>query len=231
MARLPRLALAGQAHLVVLRGLSGQPLFVDDEDRRVFLTALRESLAQHRVVLEAYVLAPDHVHLLARPADGPGLSAALQGLGRRYVSAFNRRHGRTGGLWAGRFRAAPLQPGAMVLQAMCFIDGHAWRAGRVQTPEDDAWCSAAHHLGLRRDPLLSDGPDWWALGNTPFEREAAYRQSLADGLAPARVRALSEASHKGWPAGDAAWLAALQAQTPRPLTPRPRGRPAGRSAR
>lgn len=227
MARLPRLAIPGLAHLVVLRGHSGLRLFADDEDRSAFLAALRESLALHRVALEAYVLAADHVHLLLRPVDGPGLSAALQGLGRRYVTAFNRRHGRSGSLWAGRFRAAPLQPGATVLNAMRFIDSHALRAGQVESAPDERWCSVAHHLGLRRDPMLSDGPDWWALGNTPFDREAAYRQALDEGLSHSLVRALADASHKGWPAGDAAWLTTLQSHVSRPLTPRSRGRPVG----
>lgn len=227
MARLPRLALPDLAHLVVLRGQAGLPVFVDDGDRRALLDALREAARQHRVAVEAYALADDHVHLVLRPADGPGLGAVVQGMGRRYVGPFNRRHGRSGSPWAGRFRAAPLQPGDAVLQALCFVDGHAQRAGRVLRPEDEPWCSAAHHLGQRRDPLLTDGPDWWALGNTPFEREAAYRRLLDEGLDAERLHALAQASHKGWALGDAAFLARLAQHTPRPVAPRPRGRPPG----
>lgn len=230
MARLPRLALAGEAHLVVLRGHGGHPVFEDDADRRAFLAALREAAAQHPTTVEAYVLADDHVHLLLRPAEAAHLSAVVQGLGRRYVAGFNRRHGRSGTLWAGRFRAAPLQPGPWVLRAMLFIDGHAARAGREAAPGDGAFSSAAHHLGLRRDPLLADGPAWWGLGNTPFEREAAYRARLDDGLSAADLKRLADASHKGWPLGDATWLAALGQQTERPLAPRPRGRPPKRPA-
>lgn len=225
MARLPRLALAGEAHLAVLRGHGGRPVFEDEADRRTFLDALREAAAQHPTAVEAYVLADDHVHLLLRPARPEHLSAVVQGLGRRYVAAFNRRHGRSGTLWAGRFRAAPLQPGPWVLRAMLFIDSHAARAGREVAPGQGAFSSAAHHLGLRRDPLVADGPAWWALGNTPFEREAAYRARLAEGLAPAELNRLAEASHKGWPLGDPAWLAMLGQQTGRPVAPRPRGRP------
>jgi putative transposase len=225
MARLPRLAVAGAAHLVVLYGHSTQPVFVDDEDRRLFLAALRESALQNQVAVHAYVLLDDHVHLLLTPATDAALGALMQGLGRRYGAAFNRRHGRRGTLWAGRFRTAVVQPGAPLLEAMLFIDQHAVRGGLVASAANHAWCSAGHHLGLRRDPLLTDSSAWWALGNTPFEREAAYRRRLDEGLAPARVAALAEAGRKGWAVGDAAFLAGLAQQAARPVQPRPRGRP------
>lgn len=225
MARLPRLAVAGAAHLVTLYGHSAHPVFVDDDDRRQFLAALRESALQHRVAVHAYVLLDDHVHLLLTPAADGALGALMQGLGRRYGAAFNRRHGRRGSLWAGRFRTAVVQPGPTLLEAMLFIDQHALRSGVVAAASDQAWCSARHHLGLQRDPLVTDSSAWWALGNTPFEREAAYRRRLEEGLAPTRVAALAEAARKGWAVGDAAFLAGLAQQSARPVQPRPRGRP------
>jgi putative transposase len=231
MARLTRLALAGQAHLLSLYGHSGQSVFLDDEDRRQFLAALREAAMQQRVAVHAYVLHANHVHLLATPATADGLGAMMQGLGRRYGAAFNRRHHRQGGLWSGRFRATVLQPGPWVLEAMLFIDHHPQRSGmaahltEMAEAADAGWCSAPHHLGLRRDPVIVESRAWWALGNTPFEREAAYRRLLDDGLPPGRAQALADAVRKGWALGDAAFLAGLQLQTARPLQPRPRGRP------
>ena len=225
MARLPRLALAGQAHLVSLYGHSGQAVFVDDEDRRAFLAALREAAMQHQVAVQAYVLLDNHVHLLATPRSADGLGALMQGLGRRYGAGFNRRHQRQGSLWAGRYRATVLQAGPRLLDAMLFIDGHGQRSGLGTEPQDHPWSSARHHLGLWRDPVVTEGPAWWALGNTPFEREAAYRQWLADGLPRGQAQALAAAVRQGWAVGDAGFVADLQQHTARPLQPRPRGRP------
>ncbi|MBL8352587.1 MAG: transposase [Burkholderiaceae bacterium] len=225
MARLPRLALAGQAHLVALYGHSAQPVFVDDEDRRQFLAALRESALLQQVAVHAYVLLDDHVHLLLTPGRPDALGALMQGLGRRYGAGFNRRHGRRGSLWAGRFRATVVQPGAPLLDAMLFIDHHPVRSALVAAAPDHPWCSARHHLGRLRDPLITECSAWWALGNTPFEREAAYLRLLGEGLAPARAAALAQAGRKGWPVGDDAFLATLARQSARPLQPRPRGRP------
>lgn len=225
MARLPRLAVAGAAHLVALYGHSASPVFVDDEDRRLFLAALREAALQRGVAVHAYVLLDDHVHLLLTPATAGGLGALMQGLGRRYGAAFNRRHGRRGSLWAGRFRTAVVQAGADLLDAMLFVDSHAVRSGATADAADYRWSSARHHLGLWRDPLLSDCSAWWALGNTPFDREAAYRQRLDDGLPAARLAMLADAARKGWALGDPDFLAALAQQSARPVQPRPRGRP------
>lgn len=227
MARLPRLAVAGLPHLVTLQGhgAPGGRVFIDDEDRLAFVQALREAMLPRRVAVLAYSLADDHVLLLLCPREAADLGAAMQALGRRYVGGFNRRHGRSGTLWAGRYRAAVVQPGAALLDAMLFVDSQAQRSGRAADAADDRWSSAPDHLGLRRDSLLADWPDWWALGNTPFEREAEWRRRLGEGLPPARITALAEASRGGWAIGDAGFVAALQQSEARPLQPRPRGRP------
>lgn len=224
MARLARLAVAGQAHLALMVGHPAQPVFVDDDDRRQFLAALRESALQQSVAVHGYALLPQRVLLLLTPATDGALGTLMQGLGRRYGAAYNRRHGRQGSLWAGRFRTAVVQGGAPLLEAMLYVDLQGLQAGPAQTP----WCSLAHHLGRQRDPLVSDGPAWWALGNTPFEREAAYRRCVDEGLSPERVAALESAVRGGWAIGDAAFLARLAQATDRPLQPRPRGRPRSR---
>jgi putative transposase len=225
MARLPRLALAGHAHLVSLYGHSAQSVFIDDDDRRLFLAALREAALQQPVAVHAYVLLADHVHLLLTPSTAAGLGTLMQSLGRRYGAGFNRRHGRHGTLWDGRYRATVVQPGARLLEAMLFIDHHPVRSAGALLAADHAWSSARHHLGQVRDPLITESSAWWPLGNTPFEREAAYRRLLDEGLGATRAGALADAARSGWVLGDAAFIQALTGQTDHPLQARPRGRP------
>ena len=197
MARLPRLALAGQAHLVALLGHSGQPVFIDDDDRQTFLAALRESALQQGVAVHAYTLLMDRVLLLATPAGDGALAALMQGLGRRYGAAFNRRHSRSGSLWAGRYRTAVVQAGACLHDALLWVDGqalaHDWMPGNPAP----RWSSAAQHLGQARDALVAECAAWWGLGNTPFEREAAYRRLLHEGLPAERRAALAAALRQG----------------------------------
>lgn len=216
MARLPRLVVAGRAHFVLQRGHSGAPVFADDTDRAAYLAALREAAASERVQVHAYALLPSEAQLLVTPAEPAALSRLMQALGRRYVAAHNRRHGRSGTLWDGRFRCGVVEPGSLRLQALCLIDGAAAEGGVT---------SAAHRLGASREALLVDPPEYWQLGNTPFEREAAYRTLLHAGVPAAAARALRSAALGGWAAGSAAFKAGLADATARPAQPRPRGRP------
>ena len=217
MARLARLVMAGHAHLVRQRGHSGGPVFVDAVDRGDYQAALREAAATEAVQVHALALLGDEVLLLVTPAQAASLSRFMQSVGRRYVSAYNRRHLHTGTLWDGRFRCGVVEPGPTRLDALRLVDGRSAEPGIT---------SAAHRTGGVRDASLIDPPEYWQLGNTPFDREQAYRRQLAEGLAPPRAAQLAQASHKGWAIGDAAFLASLAALTDRPLSPRRRGRPA-----
>ena len=108
---------------------------------------------------------------------------------------------------------------------MRYIELNPQRLGQAGRPEDYRWSSAAHHLGRRRDPLLFDHALFWAIGNTPFEREAAYQAWLEQGVAEDEARRLSDAALKGWPLGSASFLQMLAEDTERPIQPRRRGRP------
>jgi putative transposase len=228
MARLRRLVVPGQAHHLVQRGHNSQPVFVDDEDRRSYLVALQDALRSQAVVLHAYALLDNEVQLLLRPPSEPALSRMMQALGRRYVAAFNRRHGRSGTIWEGRFRAGLVQEGTPMLQGMLLVDSLAARRGQGTSAQASRWSSAPHRLGLRRDPLVTDPQEFWRLGNTPFEREAAYAALLAQGLDEPTALRIEHAAASGWALGSPQFLADMAQQLGRPVRPRAKGRPPGR---
>src|SRR5690606_32177285 len=105
MARLPRFDLPGIPQHVVQRGNNRLPCFLDDDDRVRYLQLLAEALPATGCQLHAYVLMDNHVHLLVTPSEAGAVGRMMQRLGRNYVAWFNRRHGRTGTLWEGRYKA------------------------------------------------------------------------------------------------------------------------------
>jgi putative transposase len=216
MARLPRLALAGHTHCIIQRGHSQRLVFVDAEDRQAYLRALREAAHAEQVQVHAYALLNDEVQLLVTPAQASALGRLVQAVGRRYVSAYNRRHGGHGTLWAGRFRSGVLQPGPDRLEALLLLDGLS---------HDTLHTSAAHHLGAAAELWLFDLPEFWQLGNTPFEREAAYARLLAQRRSVGAAERLRQAVMSGWALGSAAFVAQIEQQSARPARPLPRGRP------
>ena len=225
MARLPRLSAGGLPHLVEQRGHNGQAIFLNGADRAAYRAGLLMAAADSGVVLHAYCLDAERVLLLATPRDSNGLSRLMQRVGRRYTGEFNRRHGRSGTVWSGRFRATVLQPENCFMAAMCHVESDAALAGDGQAAEADRISSVAHHLGLGADPLVTDHALFWALGNTPFERNAAYGLLVMQPLQPAGRRRFDDAVRKGWALGSDSFLAGLAASTSRRVRPLTAGRP------
>ncbi len=225
MARLPRLSFAGLPHLLEQSGHNGQVVTTDAEDRQAYRGFLAHAAGDAGVAIHAYCLAPTRILLLATPRDPDGLSRLMQRVGRQYTAWFNRRHGRSGTLWAGRFRTTVIEAQTDLVPAMRHVEGDAALAGDGQLAADARVSSVAHHLGIAVDPLVSDHTAFWALGNTPFERHAAYRLLAFQPLGAAERHRFDEAVRKGWALGSEAFLDSLAAHSDRRLRPLTPGRP------
>lgn len=218
MARQPRAVFGGLPHLLSLRVQHQQTLAVDDTDRAAALHLLSDSMRSADVLIHAYGLDDQQVDLVVTPPSAEVLSRAMQGFARRHAAAFNRRHGRRGSLWAGRFEAAALESEPWLLRAML-------RAEQAPTGGWRAVSSAAHHCGLVIDARISEPAVYWALGNTPFERDQRYRAALSEPLPSVWCASMDEALRGGWPLGSEAFVARLSEHSARPLRRRLPGRP------
>ncbi len=225
MARLARLTLADHPHHVIQRGNNRQQIFVDRADRERLLAILGDNAPRFGVALHAYVLMDNHFHLLATPSTASGLPQFMQAVGRSYVRYFNDRHGRSGTLWEGRYKSTLIQTERYLLACMAYIDLNPVRAGMVTDPAAFTWSSHGHYAGLRHDRLLTPPALYWALGNTPFAREAGYADLVHAGVAPADQLALTESTLRGWAVGDATFLKSLQDTTARRVIKSTPGRP------
>ena len=228
MARLTRLDVPQLPHLVTQCVRPGEHLVRDHEDEAALLQALVDAGQGRSIAIHAYCVLREQIYLLVTPMAAGNLSSFMQAVGRRYVAGYNRRHTRQGGLWVGRYRCTVLDPARYLLDAMMFIELPAWRIARLPgVPEagSGACSSLGHHMGRRADPLIQDHAAFWALGNTPFEREATWRRLLETGQGEAMRERLHAAVRGGWAVGEEAFLAALAQKGVRRATPKPRGRP------
>ena len=205
MARLARLSIGGYPHLVTQRA-GARAVVVDDEDANQLLDVLRAAMAEAGVGVHGYALQPHGLWLLATPADAHGLGRAMQSIGRRYVRWVNDRRRERGGLFDGRYRAALMEPETELLPALRYVESQPVLAGLAAGPEEHRWSSCRHHVGLATDPWLADHPVYWALGNTPFERQAAYRTFLHHGVSTAEALRLEQALTGGWVLGSRAFV-------------------------
>ncbi|MYM75333.1 transposase [Duganella sp. FT134W] len=225
MARLPRLIVPNQPHHVIQTGLNNQDVFLDAEDYQTFLGWLRTAAKTYKVAIHAYCLMPNHLHLLLTPSDDNGLGQMMQWVGRYYVPYFNQKYVRSGTLWNGRYKTSLIDADTYFMLCSRYIEFNPVRNGLVARAEDYQWSSYCHHAGIRPDGLVTDHAKVWELGNTPFQREAAYSALSEPALSADEITLISNALLKGWPLGSQQFQTALQKKMKRQVLPAKRGRP------
>jgi putative transposase len=104
MPRKPREDVAGAIQHVYARGNNQRRIFLDDLDRRRYLTLLAHVVRAKRWLCLAYCLMNNHVHLLIETPEA-NLGAGMQLLHGMYGQTHHRRHGTTGHVFQGRFGA------------------------------------------------------------------------------------------------------------------------------
>ena len=227
MARLPRLTLAGYPHHIILRGNNRQAIFMDMADFQRMLALLQTHAIEQGVQVHAYVLMSNHLHLLLTPLQNESLPKMMQAVGRTYVLYFNKRHGRSGTLWEGRYRSALIQTERYFLACMAYIDLNPVRAGMVAQAADYPWSSHGHYIGRQNEAWLTPHPMYWEMGNTPFAREAAYAAMIQAGVNQEQQQALTSSALSGWALGEKSFVQGLQKQTSRRVNRAKAGRPFG----
>ncbi|TAM89088.1 MAG: hypothetical protein EPN41_04450 [Candidimonas sp.] len=230
MARLPRLYAPATAQLAQAR--FAQPLAEPGDaapasDLDLLTQWLRESARENGVAVHGWALLPETLTLLATPPGADALPRLMQAFGRRYASRL--RHGR---VYAGRYRGALVEAGSWVLPALAWLESLPVAAGRADQAAEWPWSSAAGHVGrdARRNAWLVDHADYWKMDDTPFARQAAYRQLLEHGLGEAQRKRIEQALFGQWALGGAAFLKRLATTASRRAAPAPRGRPRKKAA-
>lgn len=225
MARLPRLVLPNHPHHIIQTGNDSQLIFRAPDDYQQFLTWLKESAREFKVAIHAYVLMPNHLHLLATPSTVEGLAQTMQRVGRYYVPWYNAKYARSGSLFQGRFKTSLIDAQQYLMLCSRYIESNPVRSQLVGDARDYPWSSYAHHAGVRPDPVITDHALYWALGNTPFQREAAYIELSQPSLSPREMAVVDAAVLKGWPLGSDAFKTEIQHRAKRQVLPAKRGRP------
>lgn len=210
MPRARRQVVPGQPVHVIQRGNNRSACFMGADDFRFYLHALQHASARAQCAVHAYVLMPNHVHLLVTPRDHDGTALLMQALGRRFVRYFNASHARTGTLWEGRYRSALVDSDRYYFACSRYIELNPVRAGLASRPGAYAWTSFHRNGGGLANPLISPHPLYLALGECDRVRERAYRELFTRALDPVTIDAIRRATNAGRRLGDADATAARQ---------------------
>ena len=175
MARLPRICLPGISQHIIQRGVNRQACFASEEDFASYIHWLDEYSRKYQVAIHAWVLMTNHAHLLVTPTTKNGISKMMQTLGRHYVRYFNYTYRRTGTLWEGRFKSCVVDAENYLLICQRYIELNPVRADMVKSPDEYVWSSYLSNSAGKKAKLWTPHPVYQALGSSPEERAAAYR--------------------------------------------------------
>jgi putative transposase len=129
----------------------------------------------------------NHVHLLLTPGSAGALFRLMHIFARNYTGLFNGRHGRTGTLWEGRFKACLVYSQRYVLTCSRYIELKPVRIWMVAQPGDSPWLSHGANATGRRDPQLVPHLTYLPLGADGPARAAARRALIVKGLSDHQV--------------------------------------------
>ena len=132
MARKASLDAPATLHHVMIRGIEGDKIFCDDEDRGNFLARIGKLIESTGTRILAWVLMNNHVHLLL--FSGPtGISSFMRRLLSGYAVWFNRKHRRSGHLFQNRYKSIVCEEDSYLLELVRYIHLNPLRASVVRS--------------------------------------------------------------------------------------------------
>ena len=227
MARLPRYSIINQPQHVILQGRQGQSVFHQQQDYQYFHDCLDAAAYNYNLKLHAYVLMPDHVHVLATPGNADSVSRVVQSIGRNYVQYFNELYDGVGTLWEGRYRATVIDGKHYLLTCSRYIELNPVRNALVDKPQDYHWSSYAHNALAQTDEMFTAASEYRKLGDSAAECAKAYRKLFRAKLSQQQVQEITDATVKGWVLGDSKFVRKIEKLSGRRASQLPKGRPRG----
>ena len=212
MSRIARVVIPGLPHHVTQRGNRRMKTFFCENDYEAYIDLMAEWCGECGVEVWGYCLMPNHIHMMAVPAEETGLARAIGEAHRRYSRMVNFREGWRGHLFQERFASFPMDE-QHAYYAGRYIEMNPVRAKLKKFPEHWRYSSARAHLAKKDDrlvrvkPLLEMVDDWRGYLHECDEAWDFIRSH----------------ERSGRPLGSAEFVAGLEEATGRELAPKPRG--------
>lgn len=227
MSRCARLVVPNCAHHVVHRGHNGEPVFVSESDHAYYLKNLWEFKQKFDCRVYAYCLMPTRVHLLVNPGNRPeNLARLVKRLAGRQARYINRRDGRSGGLWEGRFRSSPVSP-SYLLPCSRYIELSPVYNHLAAIPDHYIWSSYRSRIG-QEETALDSYPAYLNMGMAIAERAERYHAYAHTGIPYEERTFIRQALQSGHLIGEPEFKTVIETQLGRCIDRRPRGRPVKR---
>jgi len=156
-------------------------IFEGARDYRQFQVYLEEAQKRYSFRLYAYVLMPNHFHLLVEVSSHP-LSQVMQTLLYRYTRYYNKRHHKVGHLFQGRYRAIVCDKESYLMELIRYLHLNPVRAGLVRDAREYGWSSHGDYLTGRDTGgvAVQEALSYWSKRRGEAVRR--YKDFVLDGV-------------------------------------------------
>jgi len=156
MARVSRLFIDNACYHVYVRGNQKRTVFGHDDDCERYLNMVKRAKMRYGILLYAYCLMPNHVHMLIDAARGRDISKYMHWLNRGYAAYYNTKYATVGHVWQGRFKSKPIVKGAYLIHCATYIEANPVRAGLVRDIADYKWSSYRERCHLTHTHIIDE---------------------------------------------------------------------------
>jgi putative transposase len=199
MPRGPRLDAPGSLHHVMVRGIERRKIFESDGDKEDFLPRLGKVIQEGQATCFAWVLIPNHAHILLRTGATP-LAKMMRRLLTGYAVNFNLRHQRCGHLFQNRYKSLVCEEDVYLLELIRYIHLNCIRAGLVKGMDEldkYPWSGHSVLMGNQKRPWQAKEEVLLYFGQTEARARRKYRQFIQEGFSWGRREELAGKSLRG----------------------------------
>jgi REP element-mobilizing transposase RayT len=182
MGRPIRIEYPSALYHITSRGNERKSIFLEDGDRVKFLKILEDYHDRYGILIHSYILMENHYHLVLETPRG-NLLKVMHGINSSYTGYFNRRYGRSGHLFQGRYKAILVEKDTYLLSLSRYVHLNSVRAGVVERAENYRWSSYPGYIGKEKESEWMEYA--WVLSQFGKDKKRAkrrYHEYMEEGL-------------------------------------------------
>jgi len=191
---------AGIVYHVLNRANARVPIFQTDTDYQLFEHTLFESLEQSGMPVLAFLIMPNHWHLVLYPTEDGSLSQFMSWLTNTHVKRWQTSHQTVGmgHLYQNSFKAFPVQTDSYCLNLIRYVESNALRARMVDHAEKWRWSSLwIREFGTPHQKKM--------LSEWPIEYPDDYISFVNEPISKNVIEELRDSARRGKPFGEDDW--------------------------
>jgi len=143
------------------------------------LEGLGKASCRYGVRIHGYCLMPNHFHLLIQQQEQP-VDLAMRSLSTRYAREFNKKYGKVGHVFQGRYRGILCDKAAYLLELLRYIHLNPVRVRSVEKAHEWPWSSLAVYLGKSKNDWLYQDDVLQLFGQQPRRRLLEFLSQAPD---------------------------------------------------